>query len=202
MLRNSLYGAALMVALPLAICAAQSTGTPVFQAPYRAFAHSEIGISLSEPSAGFDLEGSYREGFTNSVDLGFRGGFHNGPGPDSRTDLLLGTDLRARLVTHSESFPLDGSFTAGLGMESGNGFTFGYVPIGFSMGRRVLIEGSDISLVPYAQPVLRLLFGDASGTQFTLGFGLDARVTPRLDLRFSAAIGDMSGIGFTAAFLH
>jgi hypothetical protein len=191
-----------LLVFPFAVCAGQSTGTPVFQAPYRAFANSEIGISLSEPGSGFDLEGSYRSGFTNSVDLGFRGGFHSGPGPDSHTDLLLGTDLRARLVTHSESFPLDGSATVGLGIRSGDGFTVGYVPIGFSMGRRVLIEGSDISLVPYVQPVLRLLFGDAAGTEFSLGFGLDARVTPRLDLRFSAAIGDMSGIGFTAAFLH
>ena len=89
-----------------------------------------------------------------------------------------------------------------MGSRAGKGYTVGRLPIGLSMGRRVLIEGSAISLVPYAQPVLTLLFGDASGTDFSLGFGVDARVTPRLDLRFSAAIGNTSGIGFTAAFLH
>lgn len=181
-------------------CAAQSTGTPVYQAPYRAFARSEAAISLSEPGTGFDLEGAYRSGLTETVDLGFRGGIHDYS--SGSTNLLLGTDLRARLVTHSESFPLDGSFTVGLGMESGHGSTIGYLPVGFSMGRRVLIEGSDISLVPYVQPVLTFLLGDASGDTFSLGFGLDARVTPRLDLRFSAAVGDESGIAFTAAFLH
>jgi opacity protein-like surface antigen len=202
MLRAELLTAALMVAMPIAACAAQSTGSPVFQAPYRAFARSEFGISLSEPSAGFDLEGSYRSGFTRTVDLGFRAGIHSGPGPDSQTDALLGADLRARLVTHTESFPLDASATVGLGIQSGHGVTVGRLPIGLSMGRRVLIEGSEISLVPYIQPVLTLLFGDESGTDFSLGFGVDARVTPRLDLRFSAAVGNTSGIGFTAAFLH
>ncbi|MGH7584047.1 MAG: hypothetical protein ACREL5_12555 [Gemmatimonadales bacterium] len=194
-------GAALLVVVAAA-APAQSTGTPIYQAPYRAFAHSEFAISLSEPGAGYDLEGSYRAGLTHTVDLGFRGGFHSGPGRHSYTNLLLGTDLRARLVTHTESFPLDGSLTAGIGFESGGGATVGYLPIGFSMGRRVLVEGSQISLVPYVQPVVTLLFGDASGTDLSLGFGLDARITPRLDLRFSAAIGDASGIGFTAAFLH
>lgn len=201
MRRNAATLALVACALAATGVAAQSTGTPVYSAPYRAFARSEFGISLSEPSAGFDLEGSFRGGLTGSTDIGIRGGFHSLPG-DAGTDLLLGGDLRARLVTHTESFPFDGSATVGLGIESGNGHTWGQVPIGFSMGRRVLLEGSDISLVPYVQPVLRLLFADASGSDFSLGFGLDARVTPRLDLRFSAAVGDESGIAFTAAFLH
>ena len=202
MLPSRLLTAAILLAMPIAVCSAQSSGSPVFQAPYRAFARSEIGISLSEPSAGFDLEGSYRGGLTNTVDLGFRGGFHSGPGTNGGTDALLGADLRARVVTHTESFPFDASATVGLGLQSGHGTTVGRLPVGLSMGRRVLIEGSDISLVPYVQPVLALLFGNGSGTDFSLGFGVDARVTPRLDLRFSAAVGNTSGIGFTAAFLH
>ena len=203
MLPSRLWVLGLAVASPVGVCAAQETGSPVYQAPYRAFARNEIAVSLSEPGgAGFDLEGSYRGAFSKTVDLGVRAGFHSGPGPDGFTNALLGADLRARLVTHTESFPLDGSLTVGLGLESGEGFTTGRLPIGLSMGRRVLIEGSAISLVPYAQPVLTLLFGDASGTDLSLGFGVDARVTPRLDLRFSAAIGNSSGIGFTAAFLH
>ncbi|MCA9721383.1 MAG: hypothetical protein KC489_03070, partial [Gemmatimonadetes bacterium] len=99
-------------------------------------------------------------------------------------------------------FPLDGSFTVGLGMASGDGYTAGYLPIGFSMGRRVLVEGSSVSLVPYIHPVLTPTFGDASGTDFSLGFGLDARINPRLDVRFSAALGDRDGIAFTVAFLR
>jgi hypothetical protein len=202
MLRSGLLLAGVALAGAVPACRAQETGSPVYQAPYRAFARSEFGLSISEPDAGFDLEGSYRAGFTKTVDGGVRAGIHSGPGPNSYTDALLGGDVRARLVTHTESFPLDASITAGFGFESGHGFTVGRLPIGLSMGRRVLIEGSAISLVPYAEPVLTFLFGDASGTDLSLGFGVDARVTPRLDLRFSAAIGNTSGIGFTAAFLH
>src|ERR1043165_4237566 len=119
---------------------AQSTGTPIFQAPYRAFARSEFAISLSEPGSGFDLEAAYRGGFTRRVDVGIRGGFHNEP-DHGGTDALIGSDLRARVITHTESFPFDASFTAGLGFRSGHGFTEGRVPLGLSMGRRVLIEG-------------------------------------------------------------
>ncbi len=185
-----------LLAVPVA---AQSTGTPVYQAPYRAFAGSEIGISLSDPGPGFALEGSYRTTFSSTMDIGFRAGFADG---GHRTALLVGGDLRARVLDHSDAFPLDGSFTVGLGVASGDGYTVGYLPIGFSMGRRVLVEGSSISLVPFVHPVLTPHFGDASGTDFSLGFGLDARINPRLDVRFSAAIGDRDGIAFTAAFLR
>jgi len=179
--------------------AAQSTGTPVYQAPYRAFAGSEIGISLSDPGPGFALEGSYRTAFSSTMDVGIRAGFADG---GHRTALLVGGDLRARVLDHSDAFPLDGSVTVGLGVSSGDGYTAGYLPIGFTMGRRVLVEGSSISLVPYVHPVLTPHFGDASGTDFSLGFGLDARINPRLDVRFSAAIGDRDGIAFTVAFLR
>ena len=198
---STLVAGGLLALSPLAPITAQSTGTPIYQAPYRAFAHSEIGISLSDPGNGVALEGSYRTAFSRKVDLGFRGGFADRSGPKG-SNLLLGADLRARVLDHNESFPLDGSFTVGLGIQSGDGFTVGYLPIGFSMGRRILIEGSSISLVPYVHPVLTPIFGDGSGTDFTLGFGVDARITPRLDLRFSAGIGDRDGIGFTVAFLR
>ncbi|MES2304243.1 MAG: hypothetical protein V4558_01975 [Gemmatimonadota bacterium] len=192
---------AVLAVAPLASVAAQSTGTPIYAAPYRAFAKSEIGLSLSDPGDGFALEGSYRTSFSKKIDLGFRGGFTDRSGRNG-TDILLGADLRARVLDHNESFPLDGSFTLGLGIQSGDGFTVGYLPIGFSMGRRVLLEGSNVSLVPYVHPVLTPIFGDGSGTDFSLGFGVDARINPRLDLRFSAALGDRDGIGFTVAFLR
>ncbi len=196
--------AAPLLALLLLVAAvpvtAQSTGTPVYQAPYRAFAQSEIGLSLSDPGPGFALEGSYRTGISQTMDLGLRAGFADGG--HSSTALLVGGDFRARVLDHSDAFPLDGSFTLGLGIASSDGYTVGYLPIGFSMGRRVLVEGSSVSLVPYVQPVITPRFGDADGSDFSLGFGLDARINPRLDVRFSAAIGDRDGIGFTVAFLR
>lgn len=185
--------------LSTAPIAAQSTGTPVYQAPYRAFATSELGLSLSDPGNGFALEGSWRTGLSTRSDIGLRAGLSD---RGNTTALLVGGDYRMRVLDHNDSFPLDGSFTVGLGVASGDGFTVGYLPIGFSMGRRILVEGSQISLVPYIHPVLSPTFGDAEDTAFSLGFGLDARVTPRLDVRFSAAIGDQDGIAFTVAWLR
>lgn len=179
--------------------AGQSTGTPVYMAPYRAFAGSELGVSLSDPGPGFALEGSYRTGINSTMDIGVRGGLHD---TSWRTALLMGADFRARVLDHSNSFPLDGSFTVGLGVASGDGVTNGFLPIGFSMGRRILVEGSSVSLVPYVHPVITPVFGDGNDTMVSIGFGVDARVTPRLDVRFSAAIGDQDGIAFTVAFLR
>lgn len=189
----------LVVAAPMA---AQSTGTPVYQAPYRAFARSEIGISVSDPGVGFALEGSYRTTLGRTGDVGFRGGFADRSGRNDNTAVLLGGDYRQRLLDHSDAFPLDGSLTLGLGISSTDDLTIGYLPIGFSMGRRILVEGSSVSLVPYVHPVLAPTFGDRDDVLFSLGFGLDARITPRLDLRFSAAIGDLDGIALTVAFLR
>lgn len=188
--------AVLLAAAPLA---GQSTGTPVYHAPYRAFATSELALSLSDPGAGFALEGSYRTGLSTRSDIGIRVGLNDA---NRSTLLLLGGDYRIRVLDHNESFPLDGSFTLGLGIASGDGLTTGFLPIGFSMGRRILVEGSQVSLVPYLHPVLSPRFGDADGVDFSLGFGLDARVTPRLDVRFSAAIGDQDGVAFTVAWLR
>jgi hypothetical protein len=187
---------AVLLAAPLA---AQSTGTPVFQAPYRAFATSELGLSLSDPGSGFALEGSWRTGLSDRSDVGLRAGLRD---RRNTTSLLVGGDYRMRVVDHNDAFPLDGSFTLGLGVASGDGVTVGYLPIGFSMGRRILVEGSQVSLVPYLHPVLTPTFGDSDDLGFSLGFGLDARVTPRLDVRFSAAIGDQDGIAFTVAWLR
>lgn len=178
---------------------AQSTGTPVYAAPYRAFAGSEFGVTLSDPGEGSALEGSYRLGFSDAVDVGWRAGIGD---QGDNSALLLGTDARIRLTGHTDRFPFDGSLTVGIGMSSSDQATNGYLPIGFSMGRRILVEGSQVSLVPYLHPVLTPTFGDADGTLFSLGFGLDARVTPRLDIRFSAAVGDQDGIAFTVGFLR
>jgi hypothetical protein len=201
--RNARYFLAVLGTFLVATPAiAQSTGTPIYLAPYRPFAHGEWGASIADPGSGYALEGSYRTVFVNKVDFGFRAGIAESGGNNSVSSGLFGTDVRARVLDHNESFPFDGSFTVGIGMNTRKNVTVGYLPIGVSLGRRILIEGSSVSLVPYVHPVLTPVFGDVSGTKFTFGFGLDARITPRFDLRFSAGVGDVDGIGFTAAFLH
>jgi opacity protein-like surface antigen len=180
--------------------AAQSTGTPVFAAPYRAFVKSEFAASISDPGAGMALEGSYKFGH-KTWDIGFRAGFQDTDG--GSTPILLGADGRTRVITHSESFPLDGALTLGVGAMLADGGNVMLIPAGLSLGRRLDLDGSEVSFVPYFQPLFHAAF--ASGNSdfgFSVGLGVDAKVSKQLDLRLSGAIGDYEGVGFTVAFLH
>ena len=191
-----------LVALLLApaSAAAQSTGTPVFAAPYRAIERSELGVSLSDPGAGLAVEGFYKAA-KGKWDIGFRAGFQDNNGGD--TPILLGIDGRSKLVQHSESFPLDGALTVGVGANLYDGGNLMLIPIGISLGRRVQLEGDNVSFVPYFHPVLTPIFGGGdSDLLFSVGLGADVKVGGNVDLRISGALGDYSGIGFSAAWLH
>src|SRR5947209_4211596 len=75
--------------------AAQATGTTTFNAPYRAFVRSEIGVLLSFPNGGGTaLEGAYRIA-RYGFDLGFKAGFFT-PSGAGDTELLLGAEARVR----------------------------------------------------------------------------------------------------------
>jgi hypothetical protein len=188
---------ALLVAAPVA---AQTVGTPVFMAPYRAFDRSEFSATFSDPGAGWALEGAYRYG-SGKFDVGFRLGFWNFSRPgDDDTRLLVGADLRFRVLQASDDFPLDGAFTAGLGGILGDNST-GLIPFGLSLGRRVELEGGT-SFVPYLQPVIAPTFGDDSEVLVSLGLGVDIRLGRTFDLRVGGGIGDIEGIAIGFAWVR
>jgi len=190
--------AAALLLIPGGAAVAQSTATAVFEAPYRAFTNYELGGYLTWPSGeDWALQGFYRWGWGKN-DIGLIGGAVQTSGGTSGS---LGADFRARVVTHSKNFPLDGALTLGFGSQFGNGnSTEFFVPIGISLGRRLLLEGSNISFVPYAQPVLTPTFGDNGDLLFTLGLGVDVQISKAVDLRFTAGVGDLDGIGFGVAW--
>ncbi len=183
--------------------AAQETGTPVFRAPYRAFTTHEFGATLSFPSGApdFALEGFYSYGH-GAYDLGVRGGFEDVPGGNTR--VLLGGDFRTRILNASDRFPLDGALTLGLGINAGSGGpNVVYIPVGLSLGRRFLLEGSKTSFVPYVEPVVvPALSSGNSNLDFALGFGVDIRFSNTIDFRVSAGVGDIEGISLGLAFVR
>ncbi|PYO88648.1 MAG: hypothetical protein DMD66_07085 [Gemmatimonadetes bacterium] len=182
--------------------AAQATGLPSFNAPYRAFRRSEIGVVLSFPNGGGTaFEGAYRVS-SGKFDLGFRGGIFT-PGGNLNSQLLLGVEARERVVTHTEDFPLDGALILGVGGHFSSGNSALIVPIGLSLGRRVDPRDSKISIVPYVQPTGFLVAGDRpSDFLFDLGLGADFRLTPRFDARISAGLGDLEGVSISAVWVH
>jgi hypothetical protein len=181
--------------------AAQATGMPSYNAPYRAFTRSEIGVAVSFPDGGGTaFEGAFRKS-SGKFDLGFRGGIFTPDGGDSR--LLVGAEARQRVITHTEDFPLDGALILGVGGQFSSGDGFLIIPIGLSLGRRVDPKDSKISIVPYVQPTGFLIAGEGeSNFRFALGLGADFRLSPKFDARISAGLGDLEGVSLGAVWLH
>ena len=194
---------AAIVALGAENVAAQETGTPIFKAPYRAFANHEFGASLSDPgdAADFALEGFYSYGKGNN-DFGIQAGFADGAG-GLDTRFLLGGDFRTRIVSYSESFPLDGALTVGFGTNLGDGPDLFFLPVGLSLGRRFELEGSRTTFTPYAHPVIVPTFGSGDDdVNFALGLGVDVRFSDSWAVRASGGLGDIEGVGVSLTYIR
>ena len=197
--RSSLASLLLLtLAAPLA---AQSTGTPVFHAPYRGFQRYEIGANVSD-AGNIAVEGFYgwspdRARWDVALRLGV---LDRDPG---KTALLTGLDARFRLIDQSQDFPLDGAIITGVGAQLVSGGSRLFIPIGISLGRRVDFSNSTASIVPYAEPVLVPNFGEGgSDVAIALGLGADLRFNRRFELRVSIGIGDIENFAVGFAVLR
>ena len=183
--------------------AAQSTGTPSFYAPVRAFENMELGVLVGFPEpGGTAYEGLYRAA-RGRVDVGVRGGVFR-PGGFRPNAILAGFEVRSRLVTHDAGFPLDGALILGAGgsfLHRASSFT---IPVGLSLGRRMTFEHSSISIAPYVQPTVLLQGGHGLNTRMILGVGVgtDVRLSNALDIRLGASLGDLQGASLGAVWVH
>jgi hypothetical protein len=196
--RKLLAALCLTLTAPLA---AQSTGTPVFHAPYRAFDRYEIGANVSD-AGNIAIEGFYGFSHTGARwDFAIRGGVQdNGDCAGCKAGLLVGLDARYRVIDQNEDFPLDGALITGAGAHLVSGGSRLFIPIGLSLGRRVQFENSNSSLVPYVEPVIVPSFGDGdSDVGVALGLGADLRINRRFELRLGIGIGDIENfsVGFS-----
>lgn len=196
--------AAAFVAVGAGNLVAQTTGTPMFKAPYRAFASHEFGAAFSDPGQGvsFALEGFYSYG-RGTNDFGLRAGLADPEGPGD-TRFLLGGDFRTRILSYSESFPLDGAITVGAGLNLGDGDDLIYLPVGISLGRRFELEGSRTTFTPYVHPTLVPVLGASGGSDvgFALGLGVDLRFSQSVAVRVSGGVGDIEGVGIALTYLR
>lgn len=191
---------AVLAALAVGPAAAQETGTPIFKEPYRSFQDYELGGSASFFPGATALEGFYTYGH-GPYDVGLRGGFLTGGG----TRVLAGASFRARVVQATESFPLDGALTLGVGAQIGDGPDVLFVPVGISVGRRFLVENSRLTFTPYAQPILVPIIQSGNDqVHFALGLGVDVAITRAFSARLSVGIGDdpYDHLGLGVAFAH
>jgi hypothetical protein len=191
--------------LTTATALAQATGTPSFNAPYRAFSKSEFGATISFPTdRDFALEGQYRFGYEN-FDLGLRAGLMQ-PQGGANAVFVIGGEGRTRVITHTEDFPLDGALIVGVGGQFVSGNSLALIPIGLSLGRRIDPPDTQVSIIPYVQPTLFIRSGGGLGTDALFGFGLggDFRLSKVFDARVSVGLGDrfVEGIAFSAVWVH
>jgi hypothetical protein len=200
-MRRNLLSAALLL-LASAPLAAQSTGTPVFHGPYRVFDRYEFGANVSD-AGNIAFEGFY--GFSGAAsakwDFALRGGILD-TGGNGKAVLLLGLDARYRIIDQTEDFPLDGALITGVGANLVSGSSRLLIPIGISLGRRITFEGSRVSLVPYAEPVIVPTFGSGnSDVAVALGIGADLRINRRFEVRLGIGVGDIENfsLGFSIA---
>jgi hypothetical protein len=131
-------------------------------------------------------------------DFKIRGGVQDNEAGNAA--LLLGVDARFRLIDQTEDFPLDGALITGIGTSLVEGNSRLFIPIGLSLGRRVNFEDSNMSLVPYLQPVIIPVIGDGdSDVAVALGLGGDLRINRRFELRVGIGLGDIENfsIGFS-----
>jgi hypothetical protein len=204
-MRRRLCGGLLVAAFVLLAgdLMAQTTGTPLFKAPYRAFTDHEFGLALSDAGQDYQyaLEAFYSYG-RGSNDFGLRAGIADPEAGDTR--ILLGGDFRTRVINYSESFPLDGALTVGAGVNFGDGDDLIYLPVGISVGRRFELEGSKTTFTPYAHPTLVPVIGAQGGSDvgFALGLGVDMRLGQSWSARVSGGLGDLEGIGVALTYVR
>lgn len=201
-LRTLLASAGALVVLAATV-EGQATLTPSFNAPYRPFVRSEFGGVVSFPDpGGTAYEGVYRLG-SRRMDLGLRGGILAFPGP-AESVMLAGFEGRARVLNHSPAFPMDGAVIFGAGGRFASGQSRFSFPLGLSLGRRVDVEGSQLSFIPYVQPTAFLRGGNNidTGLIYAMGLGADVRFGGAFNVRMGIGLGDVEGVSLGAAWVH
>jgi len=178
-----------MTALVAEGAAAQATGTPTFFAPTRAFGAAEAGVSVSGGSGSgvVGVEGRYGFSLSRS-DISMRAGYVDGGGAGSGS-FVAGVEARIPVIGHDRSFPLDGALILGVGRSFSDPGGQTFVPVGLSLGRRLMLDGNDLQLTPYIQPTV--IF--QNDTAFGFGLGLDIHIRGLPDIRLNWGKEDFDG---------
>ena len=92
---------------------------------------------------------------------------------------------------------------AGIGAWLFNNST-ALIPIGLTLGRRLNVEDSQVSIVPYAEPVLLFVTAGDDNVHFGLGLGADFKLSRAFDVRLSVGFGDVTleGFALSAVWVH
>lgn len=205
MLRRALLvaaGAGLLLAGPNSLAAQDAWDVPSFQPPRPV---NEIGAYLIVPDRDdLGIMGLWRA--PGALNLGVRAGLliDRDSDRDTKYGGLVGLDIQGMLRRYGPQFPVDLSWTAGLG-GTFNSTDEVRIPIGVSAGRRV--DFQTIVLYPYVHPRVGIdveldAGDDDTDTRFgfTTDVGLDLIVRQQLMVRIAASLLDRTGFGVGVAW--
>ena len=143
------------------------------------------GAYLRLSGSDLSLLGQLRLSLYPNVDFGFQGGFSRvDVGGVNRTSIKLGTDFKTQVAKHSESFPVDLSLGAALGIDTAEDFTVTSIGPTAQLSRRVELSNGQV-LVPYGGLSMMFARATAGGNNATdLSFPLRGGVSYELQPGF------------------
>lgn len=176
---------------------AQAWDAPSFLPPRPG---DDIGVYLTQPDGSeFGLQGIWRQG--GNLNLGVRIGYVDF---DVTDVFIAGAETWGPLMSAGADFPVDVSWTLGLGAAFGD-FTVLSVPLGLTVGRALVL--SPVTLQVYAHPRLALLASSAGNNTdteldgfFDLGADIHLNEAWKVRLGFTLGGTDAFGIGLAHRF--
>lgn len=125
------------------------------------------GIYLRMSSSDLSLLGQLRLSLYPNIDFGFVGGLSRvDVGGVNRTAIKLGMDFKTQVAKHTETFPLDLSLGAALGIDNAEDFTVLSVGPLAQLSRRVALRNGQ-TLVPYGGVGFMFARANAGGNNAT-----------------------------------
>ncbi|MBW3555254.1 MAG: hypothetical protein KY466_17235 [Gemmatimonadetes bacterium] len=160
----------------------------------------DVGVYLTQPDGSeFGLQGIWRQG--GNLNLGVRVGYVDF---DLDDVLVAGAETWGALMSAGADFPVDVSWTLGLGAAFGD-VTRLSVPFGLTIGRALVL--SPVTLQVYGHPRLALVAvssGNATDTRLDGFFdlGADVHLNEEWKVRLGFTLGgtDAFGIGLARRF--
>jgi len=195
------FAVCLLTVLGSAVGFAQETRTPVFSSPDRAFPRSELAAASPAPRTATWLSRASSRSATAPRTTASASASSTGVRtPAWSPEVSCAT---ASFATRTASPSTGRSRWASAGVLSeGDGDEL-LIPAGVSIGRRIPVEGSNVSFTPYAQPLLvtRVVSGELE-LDVAVGLGVDVRIGHSFDVRVAGGLGEIEGISFSVAWLN
>jgi hypothetical protein len=173
---------------------AQAFDVPSFLPPNPG---DDIGVYLST-QGDFGIQGIWRQ--QGNLNLGLRLGYVDYDNADGA--VTVGGETWGKVVSAGPDFPLDVTWTAGVGAGF-NGGTLFEVPVGLSVGK--ILDTESIRIQPYGHPRIALVVisrndSDDTDLEFLFDLGADIHFSPDWKLRVGATLADADAFGVGLAY--